>query len=233
MSGKLSCIIGSFIIAVLVGACGGGGSNKTSSTMATSTPAATSNLSVASTEQAFPTPAAGSTPTPLIAGPDVRPCAAVDLKAGVHHIATDSQVLATIRLGNRSATSCQIRRLPDIRLQDERTQDLPITVSSGEIEDCPAPVLCIFRQPIVLLPGVGLDPNTDPLPGQAWIQLGWYTGASNGACPAEPPRATFVVLTLPDNASQFGVDVVSELPDGIAPCDGTVQIQGYGPGTGG
>jgi hypothetical protein len=61
--------------------------------------------------------------------------------------------------------------------------------------------------------------------------LAWHIHNGAGTCPTPPPIATQVRLLLSDAEAEVVVDVTAELPNGIAPCDGTVQIVAYGPGT--
>jgi hypothetical protein len=228
VSGKLNFIIGAFIIAVLVGACGGGKSDKASSTKATSTPAATNNLSAYSTEKALPPPTSRPSPTPLIAGPDVRLCHRADITTAVGSGAAESQHLAArIVLGNRTDTPCQIKQPPGVELLDVHGDLSPITVSG------PCAACDYFQQPVLLLPGLGQpNANTTLRSGQVALALTWLPHNGAGTCPTLPPKATEVRLLLQDTEDEVVVDVTSAFPGVIAPCDGTVQIFGYGPGTG-
>ncbi len=129
-------------------------------------------------------------------------------------------------LGNRTDTPCQIKQPPGVELLDVHGDLSPITVSG------PCAACGYFRQPVLLLPGLGQpNANTALLSGQAALALTWLPNNGAGTCPTPPPKATEVRLLLQDTEDEVVVDVTAGLPYSIAPCDGTVQIQGYGPGT--
>jgi hypothetical protein len=230
---------GGLAVLLLATACGGGGKTSvpTPTTLSKRPIAATPTLSLDPTKAALTTALAGlvritppPTPTPLIVGPDVRLCHRTDIATAVSSNAlTGGQLLADIVLGNRSATACKIGRMPEVQFLDLRGQQLPITVSPDV--GCSA---CIFQQPLLLLPNLGAPKSHVAVrPGQVVLRLTWHIHNGAGTCPTPPPKAMEVGLLLQDTEQEVVVDVTSELPDGIAPCDGTVQIFGYGPGTGG
>jgi hypothetical protein len=227
VSGKLIRSAGfASVVLLLSVACGGTSSNK-----ATSTPAATNSLSAYSAEKASLPPTSQPSPTPLIAGPDVRLCHRTDITTAVSdNAATGGQLLGAIVLGNRSDTPCQIKQPPQVELLDVHSEVLPITVTPGK--PCPETPFCIFQQPVLLLPGLG-DPQSHVAvkPGQVVLTLTWHIHNGAGTCPTPPPKATEVRLLLQDTEDEVVVDVTSVFSGGIAPCDGTVQIFGYGPGT--
>jgi hypothetical protein len=217
----------SVALSALLFACGG----ETSSNRATSMPAATNSLSASATEKALPPPTSQPSPTPLIAGPDVRLCHRADITTAASPNGAGGMSFAFITLGNRSPTACQIKQPPGVELLDLHGDALPISVTRGQ--PCPAITYCLFQQPLLLLPGLPAPSGAVAAqPGQAVLILTWSPVDGSGGCATQPPKATQVRLLLQDAEDEVVIDVTSALPYSIAPCDGTVALEGYGPGTG-
>lgn len=167
-----------------------------------------------------PTPRA----TPILAGPDVRPCTSSDLAVGVVGSGgfTMHNVLI-IGLGNQSSTSCQLSQPPDIRFLDAHGQAQ--VTKLDRLPPCGAEnQRCVRDHAILLLPDLGHMTPGELKTGQAVLELEWYH-ATELCTPPAPPLATQVVLVLPDNGNEIKVDVTPTF-GGILTCSG-VRIWHY------
>lgn len=239
-------IVGALALLLLAAACGGGGNAGSKAT-------STANMTIAaySTEKALPPPTSAPSPTPLIAGPEVRPCGSADVATNVRGQGyTGGGRLTYIEIGNHSNTPCQISGPPDLQFLDAGGQVLPVNLIIGS--SCPPPgdpfggtsPFCIFQQPLLLLPDVEFG-QTGVRRGQVLLTLDWHAffDTATGICHTPPPRVTQVRLFPRDTDDEVLIDLIARpwdglsarVPEGrrngIAPCDGTVVYWGYGPGT--
>jgi hypothetical protein len=132
-----------------------------------------------------------------------------------------------IGLGNRSATACQLRTVPELLGRDDRGRVLALDLSVEA--PCPAanPVggFCVFPFPVLLLPGLGDITQQHRLKsGQAVFVLSLLSPA---ACPSPPPLAVpDVRLLLPDGGGEIKVRDLS-----FSACRGHVDIISFAPTT--
>lgn len=178
------------------------------------------------------TPAIVPTPTPFIAGPEVRPCNASDLNAAVigSNAATGGQLLAGIGLGNKSTEPCRLSGPPNIQLIDPEGHVIPLDTFQSSPCSTTVSSPCIFPEPLLMLANLGeLKPHT-AVPGQAGLEITWWASDFNdptGTCSPPPPVATAVRLSLPEGGGELRVDLTPEFPAGIRPCHSRVGIFGF------
>ncbi len=178
-------------------------------------------------------------PTPFVAGPDVRPCDAADLNAGVtgSNGLTGGQALAGIGLGNESAEPCRLSGPPGIELLGPDGGVIPLDVFQSPPCSDTTSRPCIFPGPLLMLPNLGEVKPHSAVPGQGWLEITWRGHDDTGTCSPQPRVATAVRLSLPEGRGELTVDLTSEFPAtpqfpaGIAPCQkvGILEFGGVPP----
>jgi hypothetical protein len=124
--------------------------------------------------------------------------------------------------GNRSDAPCRLDGPPDVRLIDAAGNELPTITSSQP--PCPGSDFCIETGAFLLREGMGEITFGQLEPGQANILLVWRN--HDGAVDCGSPRAPEIRFIFP-NGSQVDADVPESR--NMAPCNGQVQIWGFGP----
>ncbi len=222
---KLSGLFGLLGVVLLGLACGGGGGNRP-----IGTPLAKQSATLEPTKAALATVferlswTPPPTLPPLIAAPDVRPCASSDVVAALAgRNGAPATAFVDIGLGNRSATACQLSRMPELRGADNEGHPLPIDVDVCPND--PGRKSCVFPFPVLLLPGLGDITQQHRLKsGQAVFVLSLLSPA---ACPSPPPLdVPDERLLLPDGGGEVKVRDLS-----FSACRGHVDIISFTPTT--
>ena len=209
-------VVGGGATLVLLRLAGSTGHGATAAARATPTPSPAVPISPAPT--AVPTPSASPTPTPT-----PTPTASVsgactgsqlDMVVEAAASASGGQEGVIALIGNDGGTACDLSGTLQAQLLGSSGSALP--TSQGAT---PA------GQAWLVPDRVALDPG-DPQPGEATVTVSWRTGdTAPGVCSGSAPTVGELSLTVPGGGSVTApVDTYPTLLQGMAPCDGDVQV---------